>query len=99
VGQQQDLVVGADDTEGVAGVAEGVLAALRDEQFLEDLSTGRAGEVVAVGEVAGLAVLFEELEPVAVVVIVEVAVDLQRLHTRSNGRFVIQTRGRCAAMA
>jgi len=80
--QQEQLVVGPDDTERSLGVAERVLAALGDEQAVELPVTGRAQEPLPVGEVGRLAVVSQEFQPVAVVVDVETPADVERLHTR-----------------
>jgi len=87
--QQEQLFVGPDETEGTTGVSERVLALLGDEQALEALSTGRTGKALAVFEARRLAVLFEELQPVAVVVDVEPARDVEFLHMFGTGTLAL----------
>ena len=76
VGEQEERVVGPDETERCPGVAEGVRPLLGDEQPLERLATGRTAEALAVFEVERLALLSEQLQPVAVLVDVEPAGDV-----------------------
>jgi hypothetical protein len=93
VGQQEHLFLGPDETEWTTGISEGVLAFLGDEQALEALSTGRTREALRIFETRRLAVLFEELQPVAVVVDVEPARDVEFLHVFETGALVFIPRG------